>query len=75
MLPDHPQRITADWTYLRFHGDHYQGSYSSQFLNDKARLIQGYLAQGLDVYAYFNNDQAGHAVRNALELRRCILGH
>jgi uncharacterized protein YecE (DUF72 family) len=28
----------------------------------------------LDVYAYFNNDQAGHAVHNALQLRRHVRG-
>jgi uncharacterized protein YecE (DUF72 family) len=75
MLPDHPKRITADWSYLRFHGDHYQGSYTPQFLSATAGRIRDYLARGLDVYAYFNNDQAGYAVRNALDLRRYVAGH
>jgi len=72
MLLDHPRRITAPWTYLRFHGDRYAGSYSSQFLSALARRMQELLAQGIDVYAYFNNDEQGHAVRNALDLRRYI---
>ena len=73
MLPQHPQRITTGWTYLRFHGDHYQGSYTARQLSATARRIRDYLAQGLDVYAYFNNDQAGYAVHNALELRHYVL--
>jgi uncharacterized protein YecE (DUF72 family) len=31
------------------------------------------LADGLDVYAYFNNDIGGHAVRNAFDLRRYVV--
>ncbi|MEA3366208.1 MAG: DUF72 domain-containing protein, partial [Candidatus Hydrogenedentes bacterium] len=33
MLPDHPEKLTTDWTYLRFHGPQhtlkYQGDYPS----------------------------------------------
>ena len=72
MIPDHPRRVTADWTYLRFHGDHYSGSYSHQYLTAVARRIRRHLADGVDVYAYFNNDEAGNAVRNALDLRRYL---
>lgn len=70
MLPDHPRRLTADFTYLRFHGEHYGGSYSAQALAAHARRIRAWLAQGVDVYAYFNNDAEAHAVRNAAALRR-----
>ena len=38
-----------------------------------AQQIRGYLADGMDVYAYFNNDLDGYAVPNALELRRYVL--
>jgi uncharacterized protein YecE (DUF72 family) len=75
MLPHHPVRLTTDWTYLRFHGDHYRGSYPTDVLQDQAHRICEFLAQGTDVYVYFNNDQAAHAVHNALELRRYTLGH
>jgi uncharacterized protein YecE (DUF72 family) len=74
MMADHPRRITADWTYLRFHGDHYRGSYSPQFLSARARWIRERLEAGTDVYAYFNNDEAGYAVRNAMDLRRYLSG-
>jgi len=72
MIPGHPREITADWTYLRFHGDHYTGSYSHQFLSAQARRLQDYLDDRLDVYAYFNNDEKAYAVSNALDLRRYV---
>lgn len=72
MLSDHPREVTADWVYLRFHGDHYSGSYSHQFLSAQARRIQAYRQKGLDVYAYFNNDMEGYAVQNAQALKRYI---
>ena len=72
MLPHHPRRITTNWTYLRFHGDHYRGSYSPQYLSAQAQRIRDYRHQGLAVYAYFNNDEAGYAVQNALSLRRYV---
>jgi len=73
MLENHPEVVTADWTYLRFHGDRYSGSYSHQYLTARARRMAGWLADGLDVYAYFNNDAEGHAVRNALDLKRYVV--
>ncbi len=75
MLDNHPDEITADWVYLRFHGDHYRGSYSHQFLTARARTIADHLSKGLDVYAYFNKDAEGHAVRNALMLREYVGRH
>ena len=72
MIAGHPRRVTADWVYLRYHGDHYSGSYSHQFLAAQARRIADYLAEGLDVYAYFNNDAQGYAVENALALKRYL---
>lgn len=75
MIPAHPVRLTTNWVYLRFHGDQYAGSYSHQFLTAQAKGIRRYLSQGLDVYAYFNNDAAGYAVRNALDLKRYAQQH
>lgn len=70
MIDDHPRMTTADWTYLRFHGAHYSGSYSSEKLRAEARWIKQQLVAGRDVFAYFNNDAQGCAVANAIELRR-----
>ncbi len=72
MLDDHPREMTADWVYLRYHADHYQGAYSHQFLTAEAQRFADWLRDDVDVYVYFNNDEAGHAVRNAQELRRYV---
>jgi uncharacterized protein YecE (DUF72 family) len=74
LIADHPRQITADWVYLRFHGVSYGGSYTRQTLTAQARQIEQYLAGGLDVFAYFNNDAHGYAVHNAAELRRYVQG-
>jgi uncharacterized protein YecE (DUF72 family) len=74
MIKDHPRRITADWTYLRFHGQRYSGSYTPEQLRAEAQWIKQQLADGKDLYAYFNNDAQGHAVTNAADLRRYVLG-
>ena len=74
MLEDHPRMLTADWTYLRFHGDHYSGCYTHQALTAWAEWIQEQLSDGRDVYAYFNNDDQGYAVQNAFDLRRYVMG-
>jgi uncharacterized protein YecE (DUF72 family) len=74
MIKDHPRRITADWVYLRFHGQHYGGSYTPEYLQVEAKWIQQQLAEAKDVYAYFNNDAQGHAVTNAADLKRYVHG-
>jgi uncharacterized protein YecE (DUF72 family) len=70
-LEHHPRALTARWTYLRFHGA--PGGYSPQRLGSIARWIRARLAQGVDVWACFNNDAGGAAVRDALALRRYVL--
>jgi uncharacterized protein YecE (DUF72 family) len=72
MIDNHPRLVTAGWVYLRFHGDRYGGCYSHQFLAARAAEIQDYLSEGLDVFAYFNNDAEGYAVRNAVDLKRYV---
>lgn len=72
MLEDHPREMTAEWSYFRYHGDHYTGSYSTQFLTAEAKRIKALLSDGHDVYAYFNNDQDAHAAHNALALKRYV---
>lgn len=73
LIADHPRRITADWVYLRFHGDRYGGCYSHRFLGTQAAEIREFLRDRLDVFAYFNNDAEGFAARNAADLKRYIL--
>jgi uncharacterized protein YecE (DUF72 family) len=59
--------------YVRLHGPDperlYAGSYSDAELGRLADRLRGWQAEGRDVFAYFNNDGFGHAVRNALRLR------
>ena len=67
-------RATAPFVYVRLHGpDHehlYAGSYSGADLGWWADRFQEWAGQRRDVYAYFNNDGGGNAVRDARELRR-----
>lgn len=68
-----PTWVTGPAVYLRFHGpgeNAYQGSYPSAFLKEKAGEIRSWAREGKSVFAYFNNDWEGQAVRNALELKK-----
>ncbi len=69
-----PDIITGDWTYIRLHGPggKYQGSYSSGRLGEWARKIVEWNSRLRAIYVYFDNDQAGYAVQNALELKRLV---
>lgn len=62
--------------YVRLHGPVRQhmhaGSYSDADLTWWADRIREWEGAGKDVFAYFNNDGDGHAVRNAQTLRRSI---
>lgn len=68
-LDRHPRLLTASWSYLRYHGGP-AGTYSPRFLRDEAGRLREWCAAGMQVYAYFNNDYAGYALKNALDLRR-----
>lgn len=68
----HPRELTTDWTYVRFHGGRRDGGYEPQALSAWASWIAARLADGIAVYAYFNNDLGGHAIRDAEALRRYL---
>lgn len=72
----HPVVLTADWSYIRYHGPggDYRGGYDRKFLAGQVEWIRGMLSEGKDVYAYFNNDVAGHAFFDAQELRSGVQG-
>ena len=69
-------RATSSFVYVRLHGpdpDHlYGGSYSIDDLRWWADRIREWAGSGHDVFAYFNNDGYGHAVRNADTLRQLL---
>ena len=63
--------VTADFVYLRFHGPgkRYASAYDDATLREWAERIRAWRGDGLDVFAYFNNDELGYAPKNALRLR------
>ncbi|MFX0137256.1 MAG: DUF72 domain-containing protein [Candidatus Hodarchaeota archaeon] len=69
-----PQKITADFTYIRFHGasGRYYGDYPTEVLDQWAQRIYRWIQQKIRVFAYFNNDAFGWATKNALELKSKI---
>jgi uncharacterized protein YecE (DUF72 family) len=69
---EHPPEVTADWVYVRFHGGEEDGSYSGAQLSAWSRRIADWLRRDYAVFAYFNTDIGGYAVRNALELKRLL---
>lgn len=71
-LDRHPREPTAGWAYFRFHGDDYAGTYSPQYLSARAREFRRLIDNGIDVYAYFNNDEDGYAPENAEDLARYL---
>lgn len=63
-----PLVTTSDFSYIRFHGSHslYSSCYSDEELQSWAQKIK---ELGVStVYAYFNNDVEGFAIKNALKL-------
>ncbi len=79
VVGDHPGRgfqsweMTAPWTLVRFHygARGRRGNYSARELETWAARIAGWRRE-VEVFAYFNNDWEGFAVRNALALRRLL---
>lgn len=69
-----PITVTADFVYVRLHGPEgaYSGRYGRRRLNPWAERIRRWRADQLDVYVYFDNDEAGYAVQDALELRQML---
>jgi uncharacterized protein YecE (DUF72 family) len=66
-----PVEVTADFAYVRLHGpdDKYQGSYPNSKLSSWAKQIRKWQRNLKDIYVYFDNDQEGYAVKNALKLK------
>ncbi len=69
-------RATAPFVYVRLHGPDqhhlYAGSYSDDDLRWWAERIHEWHSGGKEVWAYFNNDGEGNAVRNADTLRHFV---
>lgn len=69
-----PRVISADWAYIRLHGPDgkYQGRYSKAILSNWADWIFERAQTLRAIYVYFDNDQAGHAAQNAMELKELV---
>jgi uncharacterized protein YecE (DUF72 family) len=76
VIGDTPKRpfqtyeMTADWTFVRFHwgARGRRGNYSESELEEWARRLEDW-RERVEVFAYFNNDWEGFAVKNGLWLR------
>lgn len=69
-----PLTVTAEFVYVRLHGPGgaYSGRYGRRGLRPWAERIRRWRAEGLDVYVYFDNDEAGYAAQDALALREML---
>jgi uncharacterized protein YecE (DUF72 family) len=69
-----PKEITTDFVYIRLHGPQADclGGYDASTLIDLAGAFYSWAHKGKEIFCYFNNDDAGHAVNNALELHEII---
>jgi len=76
VIGDDPRRpfqtheLTADWTFIRFHSGSrgLRGNYSESELEEWAQRIEDWRRK-IDVYAYFNNDWEGFAIKNGVWLK------
>lgn len=71
-----PIEVTSDLVYVRLHGPGkaYQGKYPAETLTVWADKINRWIAENRSVFFYFDNDQAGFAAENALELNQILNG-
>jgi uncharacterized protein YecE (DUF72 family) len=66
--------VTADFIFLRRHGpggDH-DSIYTEEMLQADAGRIRTWMAEGRDVYIYYNNDIGGYAIQNAQRLKELL---
>ncbi|HTM01893.1 MAG TPA: DUF72 domain-containing protein [Vicinamibacterales bacterium] len=70
-IPAVPDAARRSCVYVRFHfgTSRYGGRYEDRRLDDWADWLVERIAEGRDVFAYFNNDGGGHAPRDAVRLR------
>jgi uncharacterized protein YecE (DUF72 family) len=66
--------LTANFTYVRLHGPGgaYQGSYPRSTLRAWAERIRTWQRDLRATFVYFDNDQSGYAVENALGLKQLL---
>lgn len=69
-----PLEITADFAYVRLLGSKApnQGKYSDSVLQAWARQLKAWGAAGKDIYCYFDNDESGFAVSDAIRMKELL---
>lgn len=67
--------LTSNFVYIRLHGPKkaYQGSYSHYALNQWTKKILQWRKERKEVFCYFDNDEKGYAVKNAMTLQKKIV--
>jgi uncharacterized protein YecE (DUF72 family) len=71
-----PRWRTADWGYFRFHAGRARPAscYTEQALGSWASTIRAHDGRAPTMYAYFNNDHGGCALRDAAVFGRLLSG-
>lgn len=68
------EEVTTDFVYVRLHGS--QALYASDYTDDELSMwstqTRNWLANGCDVYVYFDNDALVHAPYNAIWLEALV---
>jgi uncharacterized protein YecE (DUF72 family) len=62
---------------VRLHGPglgKYQETYSNGRLRRWSKQVEDWAKDLAAIYIYFDNDQAGYAARNALTLKKMVIG-
>ncbi len=69
-----PKEVTADFIYIRLHGpgNKYRGSYNENTLSYWKGRFTGWSENVKEIYCYFDNDDSGFAVQNAITLNEKI---
>jgi uncharacterized protein YecE (DUF72 family) len=72
-MPFAERELTADWTLIRFHRGSRgrNGNYAAAEIDTWARRLRQWRRR-VEVFAYFNNDQRGYAVKNAAALEKAL---
>jgi uncharacterized protein YecE (DUF72 family) len=70
-----PKRITADFVYVRLHGPEgaYRGQYATQVLAGWAVSFSAWAGKGMEIFCYFDNDEAGYAAQDAARLQQMLI--
>lgn len=78
VIPTYPGRfrdpypVTGNAVYIRYHATASRSNYSSRELDKWAEHIRSLDGKVSNIFAYFNNDYAAHAIINAQYLQRAL---